>query len=294
MLDEHSEQFQIDFLTGQPTAISGPVLTAAGRTACSALNRQRARGILALSQYTPSGQPVPVDVWTTALTRQSREWRVPLISLTGLGFVREEEGLRCPGSLRELTPGAEAAPYLHAESGMVYKLFDVRRHGELGKKIVLEPGESGEYEVMHRDATLLDTLEKIQTLHNPGAHPTEIIGLDDMANFLIVKQPWAVPQPYNTPGRPEMDACRLYETDRAAAINAIRAEICRGPGLREPVVVGFIEGQAWLIADLHHRNIMRDQEGNPAIIDALTGLVTPRAHQMLPWLADAVADAKAL
>lgn len=177
---------------------------------------------------------------------------------------------------------------------MVYKLFDLRYHGGLGKKVTLAPGENGNHELKHSDATLLDTVEKIQALHNLGAHPTEIVGLDNMANFLIVKQPWAEPQPYNTPGRPETDAYRMYETDRAVAINAIRAEICRGPELREPVVVGFIDDGAWLIADLHHRNIMRDKDGNPTIIDALTGLVSPRARQQLPWLAEAVTGARAL
>lgn len=294
MLDEScSEQLQIDFLTGLPTAISRPVLTVAGRSTCAALNRERARGILALSQHTPSGQPVPVDVWTAALTRQSREWQVPLISLGELGFLRGDEGLICPASLIPLAPGAEASPYWHRESGMVYKLFDVKAHGGLGKKITLEQSDAKGYGMRHNDATLMDTMEKIQVLHNLGAHASEIVGLDDEGNFLIVKQPWALPQPYNTPGRPEKDAYRLYETDRTSAIQAIRAEVCRGQELRESVVVGFIDGQAWLIADLHHRNIMRDADGNPTIIDALIGPVSPRAHQLLPWLAEAVANARA-
>ncbi|MDB6132035.1 MAG: hypothetical protein JWM59_278 [Verrucomicrobiales bacterium] len=175
---------------------------------------------------------------------------------------------------------------------MVYKLFDLRPHGSLGKKIVLAPGDNGEYELRHRDATLLDTMEKIQVLHNLGGHATEIVGLDSMANFLIVKQPLAEPQPYNSVGYPESDAYRLFETDRTTAINAIRGEICRGSGLRVPLVVGFVDEQAWLVADLHHRNIMRDADGNATIIDALTGSVTPSAYQKLPWLADAVARAK--
>ncbi|MES2705106.1 MAG: hypothetical protein V4726_00755 [Verrucomicrobiota bacterium] len=192
-----------------------------------------------------------------------------------------------------MAPGAEAAPYWHRESGMVYKLFDVRAHGGLGKKIIFEPGETGGYELRHSDATLMDTMEKIQVLHNLGAHSTEIVGLDDMGNFLIVKQAYAFSQSYNTPGRPETDAYRLFETDRTAAVNAVRAEICRGPELRESVVVGFVDGQAWLVADLHHRNVMRDADGAATIIDALTGPVTPRAREKLPWLAEAVANARA-
>lgn len=199
----------------------------------------------------------------------------------------------CPPSLFALKPGAEAEPYWHRESGMVYKLFNLREGGALGKKISFEPGANGEYELHQGDAMLVDTLEKIQVLHDMGAHPTEIIGLSDMGDFFIVKQPYAATQLYNSDGRPQGEVYRIYEEDRAQAIAAICGEVCNGPGLREPVVVSWLNGHAWLIADLHNRNIMRDQNGAPTIIDALTGPVTPAAYVKLHWLQAQVADAKA-
>lgn len=293
-LDESlSGQLQIDFFTGQPTALWGPITSSAERTACSALNRERARGILEAFKLSPSSESLSTDVWTATFTRRAREWSLPLISLTKLGFVREEEGLVCPPSLFALKPGAEAEPYWHRGSGMVYKLFNLREGGALGKKISFEAGVDGEYEIRHSDAMLVDTLEKIQVLHDMGAHPTEIIGLSDMGDFFIVKQPYASTQIYNSEERPRGEIYQLYEKDRAQAIAAICGEVCNGPGLRESVVVSWLNGQAWLVADLHNRNIMRDQNQAPTIIDALIGPVTPAAYLKLQWLQAQVADAKA-
>jgi hypothetical protein len=54
-----------------------------------------------------------------------------------------------------------------------------------------------------------------------------------------------------------------------------------------------LNGHAWLVADLHNRNIMRDHIDAPTIIDALIGPVTPGAYLKLRWLQAQVADAKA-
>jgi hypothetical protein len=55
-----------------------------------------------------------------------------------------------------------------------------------------------------------------------------------------------------------------------------------------------LRDQAWLVGDLHERNIMRDVEGSPTIIDALIGAVSPAAVKELRWLAEAVEDARVL
>ena len=108
----------------------------------------------------------------------------------------------------------------------------------------------------------------------------------------MVKQPLAATQIYNAEDRPQGADYQLYEKDRALAIDAICGEICNGPGLREAVVVSHLHGQSWLVADLHNRNIMRDRNDTPTIIDALIGPVTPAAHERLPWLARHAAAAR--
>ena len=71
--------------------------------------------------------------------------------------------------------GAEASPFLDKQSQVVYKLFDVRAAGDLGKRIVLEKDSEGNYEIITQNATLQDILDKRLVLHEAGAHPTEIV-----------------------------------------------------------------------------------------------------------------------
>ncbi|RYD81093.1 MAG: hypothetical protein EOP84_11500 [Verrucomicrobiaceae bacterium] len=133
--------------------------------------------------------------------------------------------------------------------------------------------------LVSRDATLVDTLEKLAVLNQAGGHPTEIVGLSDSGDHLIAKQPLAYPR-------------GDFEPDRQIAVSQIRGVIPEftGPGLRHTVVVMWLEGRAWLVGDLHERNIMRDQD----VIDALIGPVPPAAVKELRWLREAVEDAQAL
>lgn len=288
----NSEQLQIDFVTGQPTSLIESIPNAAVRAACSALNRDRADGILAAPLLTSQGKSFSANVWDAAFARTTRELKVPLISLRGMGFRLEDEGWICPSSFIPLKPGAEAEPYFHKESRMVYKLFNLRGSGALGKKIAYVPDGEGDYTIKIVDANLKDTLEKIQVLHEMGAHCTEIVGLSDHADYLIVKQPLALLQIYNRDERPFKDAYEYYLEDRDKAIAAICGQICKGHGLRDAVVVGWLHGHSWLISDLHHRNIMREENGAPTIIDALIGPVPGAAQEKLKWLREAVDDAK--
>jgi hypothetical protein len=80
-LDERSPaQYELDFRTGRPTAITGPVVTSGERAACSATNARRTRGILQVSQLSPSRQSLPPDVWAAAFIRKTRDRDVPLVA----------------------------------------------------------------------------------------------------------------------------------------------------------------------------------------------------------------------
>lgn len=87
---------------------------------------------------------------------------------------------------------------------------------------------------------------------------------------------------------------REYYADKKSAVEAVRGIVPSATGLRRNVVVVWLWEQGWLIDDLHERNIMRSVEGEPTIIDALVGPVTPMAYRKLPWLRDACEDAKCL
>ena len=87
-----------------------------------------------------------------------------------------------------------------------------------------------------------------------------------------------------------------FEADRRIAVTEIRGILPEftGSGLRHTVVMMWLENRAWLVGDLHERNIMRDQDGTPTIIDALIGPVPPAALGELRWLREATEDALAL
>jgi hypothetical protein len=281
--DTRSAQLSIDFRTGRRTAIHAANSCAEQRSACVALNRIRTRGILEATQLASSGEPLSPHDWFAVVAGRSRDQDVPLISLDCLGIHHDEDGLRNSILLTALPPGAEAIPYFDKEWGVVYKLFDLRVNGSLGKKIEMVRSAEGEFDLIPCDATLKDTLEKLAVLNEAGAHPTEIVGLSDSGDYLIVKQPWAYPR-------------GDFHADRKAAVSEIRGIMPEftGSGFRHTVVVMWLGNRAWLVGDLHERNIMRDQDGTPTIIDALIGPVPPAALKELRWLREATEDAQAL
>lgn len=281
--DPQPAQLSIDLRTGRRTAIHSAHSLAEQRSACAALNRIRTRGILEATQLASSGESFSPHDWFTLVAGRSTDRDVPLISLDLLGIHHDEDGLRSSSLLTALPSGAEAIPYLDKDWDVVYKLFDLRVDGSLGKKLEMLRLAEGEFDLLPRDATLRDTLEKLALLNEAGALPTEIVGLADSGDYLIAKQPLAYPR-------------GDFKEDRRAAISEIRGIMPEftGRGLRHTAVVLWLENQAWLVGDLHERNIMRDRDGTPTIIDALVGPVPPVAMKELKWLRDAVEDAHAL
>ena len=284
-LDESSPvQLQLDFRTGRPTTITGPIVTFGERAACSAINARRARGILQVSQLSPSRESLPPDVWAATFVRKTREWDVPLISLSRLGLDSDEDGFlesRDPEIFQPLRSGAEACPYVDRSAGVVYKLFFLLKNGALGKKLSYELGESGRFECKIEDATLVDTLGKLVTLHDAGGHATEIVGLSDDGKYLIAKQPLA-------------RDFESFEEDQEKAVQAIKGVPLSCQGISGRAILIWLNEQAWIVSDLHVGNIMRDAHGVPTIIDALTGAVPPLAYDQLRQVREAVQDARDL
>lgn len=83
-----------------------------------------------------------------------------------------------------------------------------------------------------------------------------------------------------------------YRSDLDQAEQAMRGIVPVVGGLRQHLLLTSVEGIAWLVGDLHERNIMRDANGSPTIVDALVGEVTAEACRDLPWHNAARADAE--
>ena len=275
-----SSQTQFDFRTGRETAIAGPVANESERSACSMLNRLRAKGLAEAARMAPSRQSLSPDVWAALVAVRAREWAVPLIRLDGLGIVRDSDGILVSKSMVPLKTGAEASPFMDPDWQVVYKLFPLHATGGLGKTFEIEKlADDQGFEMTVRDAVLAETMEKLMLLHDAGAHPTEIVGIDDQGDYLVVKQPLA--QPYED-----------LEADRLAAIERVKAVPCKAR-FRRNVWVLWMHDHAWIMSDLHPGNIMREPDGSPCIIDALLAPLPPAMIDSDRHLRDAVADARA-
>lgn len=181
-----------------------------------------------------------------------------------------------------MTPGAEACPYLDRDHLVVYKLFDLRINGSLGKKLIIEHDTDGGFEVKDDcPATLLDTIQKLALLNDAGGLPTEIVGLSDDGNYLIAKQPLAHPYEEGT-----------FRKAREEALNEMKCAIPPGSGLRKLLGVVHWEDRSWIVGDFHERNIMVDFDRTPTVIDALVGSIPPRAQEQNSWLQAASAEAE--
>ena len=278
MNEPEQHQYQIDFLTGFSTAITDDSTSWRIRSACTAINKQRARGIQEAAKFTAPSEPVSLDVWSASFEQQARQWEVPLVPLSKLGITFDKDGYPSSSLMQPLRTGAEAAPYLDADSKVVYKLFDLRTNGSLGKKIILNRDSEGSYNIEHRDANLVDTMEKLSVLNEAGGHITEIVGLAEGGDFLIAKQPQAY-------------AYDDLKVDRDIAVQNIRGIVPLGPSVGHVIAITWIQDNPWMIGDLHEGNIMRDVHGEPVIIDALTGTLPPLAHREVPGMAIAIQDA---
>ncbi|MBK8090729.1 MAG: hypothetical protein IPK32_01680 [Verrucomicrobiaceae bacterium] len=204
-----------------------------------------------------------------------------MIDIRVLGIAHDADGMLTTRTLRPLKPGAEASPFADDQWQVVYKLFPLHRSGGLGKTFEIEPAdEGGGYDMHTQDATLLQTMEKLMVLHDAGACPTEIVGLDQMGDYLVVKQPLAAPY-------------RTFEKDREAAVTTLRAIPCKAR-FKRPTWILWEHESAWIVSDLHYGNIMRDAQDMPTIIDALLAPLPPEIVQSSRLLMEHVEDARAL
>ena len=261
-----SEDYYLDFRTGSTSAIRGSEISESIRAACSALNRRRTRAIREASQENASGESLSADAWSVAFERRLNEWELPLVPLEKLGIFIDRDGYIESKELQPLQSGAEASPYQDLQNEVVYKLFDLKENGALGKKIVLEQDEQGEYQIELRDADLYHTMTKLSVLNDIGGHPTEIVGIAETGDYLIAKQPLAFPM-------------ADFEEDRKVAVERMRAIVPSQCHFRQMAALVWSDSDAWMVADLHKRNIMRDSLGKPTVIDALIGSIPPAAVQ---------------
>lgn len=268
-----------DPYTGIPGFIHGGTVSAGERTAGSALNRRRAAAIQLVLAPDVGGEPLSADGWAAAVARAAGAHGVPLIPLAKLGISQDDDGLWQSDFLRPLKSGAEAMPFADMARGIVYKLYDLRGDGSLGKKLVFRRDPEGEWEPGLADASIYETIEKLAVLHEAGGLPTEIMGLDDSGSLLLAKQPLAFP--YG-------DDLMTSRVEAALAMNAV---LVAAPRMHE-FRVFWCADKAWGLGDLHSGNIMRDAAGAAVVIDALLAEIPRPVMQDCPGLGRSLTTAR--
>jgi hypothetical protein len=209
------------------------------------------------------------------------EWGVPIVSLAQLGLSFDYDHFLTSHKLTALKPGAEASPYADMQKGIVLKLFHLHITGGLGKTFSIEWDEASQsFETVIRDATLEETLEKLGAMHDAGAHPTEIVGITDNGNYLVVKQPLA--EPYWD-----------LERDRHRAVAQMKAVPCAAR-FKTAKWIFWVDDQAYAMSDLHQGNIMRDADNHPTVIDALVAPLDAQVIARNRQIQMAVAKARCL
>jgi hypothetical protein len=130
-----ADQLYLDLRTGRPTTIHRNVPESIGlRAACAALNRQRTRGIQAISRLIAPGKSISINVWTASLERNAAQWDVPLIPLSSLGIETDRDGFQHSSQLQRLKTGAEATVWLDERDIVFIKLSTSGKRALLEKK----------------------------------------------------------------------------------------------------------------------------------------------------------------
>jgi valyl-tRNA synthetase len=259
----NNEHTRTDPRTGYPTFIhgnrfderAGPYLSAANRrtvgTAAAYLAESQRAGADA-----PSGPARGEEFRALLAAGQFGELRI--IDLEKLGVSPNEKGQLIPinDTLKKLKPGAEAQPFADTQTGVVYKVFAANSDGFVGRKVAIQPSPSQRPHIDFEASTPLEALEKLALLHEIGGLPTEILGVTAQGD-------WVLAQPEATAvSEGEIGAAR------AEAVSLVGGVQVNESGL-EDIRIVWHRGRAWIISDLHLRNIMRDSSGTARIMDAL-------------------------
>jgi hypothetical protein len=280
---------QKDPFTGHPTHLAGSRLPGAeGWSAVLDGHRQRLRTFDQLVQAAREcglGTDKDLDIVRLAedevslLETTGGEWaalgdairafrhHLPIVPFETFGFSSEAEDPFETDSarLRRIGGGVEALAFVDPGHS-VYKFFLFREGGDVGATFAFRRGEGDLLHATAAPGSYRMLFQKLQLTHQFGI-PTEIIGITH-EGILVAKQ---------TFGRmlPEKTDVSAHDPENLIPIPSrfLRAD-------RDHPRLAFLDGEPWLVADTHDRNVVVDETGSWRIIDLVAAPLPPE------WLAE--------
>jgi len=201
---------------------------------------------------------------------------LPVVPLEAFGFPADTDDPLGDGSprLRRIGSGVEASAF-EAEDGSIYKFFLPRREeaGRIGGSFTFRRGEES---ALVADASLgryRDLFEKLLLILALDGMPTEVVGVTP-EGVIIAKQTRGerLPEATDTSGL------------QPPALIPIPARFLRAH--RDHPRLFFFQDRAWLVADLHARNLVRAADGALRAIDLLAAPLPPVLVTAEPLLTD--------
>jgi hypothetical protein len=296
-----------DPFTGKKTCIRGRALPSAAE--CAALQGDFRRRLEALARLSAAASRVGIathpdddlvlwaedelsllssadDLWSE-LAKAVVAFResTPIVSLHEFGFPAESEEPLSEGSphLRYLGGGVEAWAFAAADES-VYKFYLPREGGTIAGSFQFHPAGDPSIEAVANLGTYEGLFQRIALLHDIGGMPAEVVGISP-EGVLILKQ---------------VQGARIETGNDVQAyfppgLIAIPSRLMRAH--RDHPRFVFALGTLWFIADLHEKNFVVDQAGQPRLVDAISALFPitdlPIEEVYLEWLERARLDPQA-
>jgi len=275
---------QTDPFSGHPTHLEGARLPGAeGWAAVLDGHRQRLRALDQLGEkaaecsfaaHQDRSLVLAVEDEVGLLEFAENRWRelgeairafratLPMVRLEDFGFDSESEDpfeANTP-SLQRIGGGVEALAFVDPRRS-VYKFFLFREGGDVGATFAFARGEGDLLQATAVPGSYRRLFEKLKLTHQFGI-PTEIAGITP-EGILVAKQTLGQMLPENTKVS-DLDPERLIPIPS----RFLRAD-------RDHARLAFLDGEPWLVADTHDRNIVVAEDGSWRVIDLVAAPLPP-------------------
>jgi hypothetical protein len=205
--------------------------------------------------------------------------RLPIVPFETFGFDADsEDPFETDGTkLRRIGGGVEALAFVDAAHS-VYKFFLFREGGEVGATFAFRRGDGDLLQATAVPGSFRMLFQKLQLTHQFGI-PTEIVGITP-EGILVAKQ---------TLGRMLPEKTDVSGLDPEALI-PIPSRFLRAD--RDHPRLAFLDGEPWLVADTHDRNVVVDETGAWRIIDLVAAPLPPEWLGMMALFRDWIERAR--